>query len=105
MPRLIEYELALAHLTSRGLVCNYHNSGAFAFAPTLRPSIVGWIGPDDPTIRPELLPQVQKVVAPYPESLGALLGQACRIISSPIWAMPLSHWAYELEFGSGQWLA
>jgi hypothetical protein len=42
---------------------------------------------------------------PYEPNLAALLVRAWTdILPGRIWVMPASHWAYELDFGSKQWL-
>jgi len=106
MPRIIEYDEALAQLRREGLVCNYHNSGAFAFADAERVQVRGWIGKDDPTIRPEYAAMVRRVAEPYAPTLAGLARRFCEARpAGEAWVMPMSHWAYELQFGQGPWLA
>ena len=102
MPRIIEYTHALQTLTSQGLVCNYHNSGAFGFPRDVSTQFMGWIGPDDDTIREAARPFTRRVPAPYPQTLASLAaGFWRRALPGPTWVQPMSHWAYELQFGGG----
>lgn len=106
MPWIIDYPIVLEEMTRRGFRCNYHNSGAFAFdAPAGAVTTLAWIGPDDPTIRESFRP----LIRPFPEPYEPTLARAARKlwleqIGGAVWAMPTSHWAYELEHGSGQWM-
>lgn len=102
MPRMVDYAQALQQLESQGLVCNYHNSGAFAFAPGVTQHICGWIGREDSTIRPEMRPRTLQI---NPLAMPALAGRVWQTFPGPAWIMPMSHWAFELEFGSRDWLA
>ncbi len=103
--RIIDYDVVLQRLTGKGLVCNYHNSGAFAFGREVETKIIGWIGPEDLTIREAMLPQIMRVPAPYPANLARLAARVhVELLGDAVWAMPMSHWAYELEFGSGSWM-
>lgn len=105
MPRIIEYTIVEQHLRGLGLRCVYHNSGAFAFGDDAGARSVGWIGPDDPTLRPEARPLALQAPPPYESNLCDMFIRTWRQhIRSPIWVMPASHWAYELEFGSAEWL-
>src|SRR5207237_8459523 len=64
MPRIVEYKTVLQRMRDDGFVSLYHNSGAFGFAkdaktpfgsePQGRRQAVGWIGADDPTIKPQV---------------------------------------------------
>ena len=105
MPRIIEYPFALQHFQNQGLVCNYFNGGAFGFARGLDVHILGWIAADDPTIRPQLRPHIRLVTPPVEENMAraasAVWQKEC---PGPAWIMPLSHWAFELDFGSKNWL-
>src|SRR5438067_2002656 len=101
MPQIIDYEIVLERMRREGFKCVYHNSGAFEFIEG-EVKTVGWIGPDDPTIREEAKPFVRSVPPPYEENLTELLVKA---MPGMAWVMPMSHWAYELDFGSREWLA
>lgn len=105
VPKIIDYPDVLARMTGDGFRCLYHNSGAFGFAADVKPHVIGWIGLDDPTIRPEAMSHVRRVPPPYEQNL---LNGFARIwlqaLPGPVWIMPASHWSYELEFGNGDWL-
>jgi hypothetical protein len=46
------------------------------------------------------------VPPPYEQHLSDLLLSAWRdVLPGRIWMMPVSHWAYELDFGSREWMA
>jgi len=105
MPRIIDYPDVLARMTSDGLRSLYHNSGAFGFPPERKTFARGWIGPPDPTIRPDAQAIVRSIPAPHEANLAALATQAwLDLLPGPAWVMPKSHWSYELEFGSKAWL-
>jgi hypothetical protein len=102
---VIEYAIALAELQQRGLVCNYFNGGAFGFAKGVDVNILGWIAGDDPTIRPQLRPHVRQIPLPAEENMAKAAAAAWKNeLAGPAWIMPLSHWAFELDFGSKSWL-
>ena len=83
----------------------YYNSGAFGFGEDVPTRSVGWIGPADETIKEAVLPLIRHVSVPYEQTLTNLLLRAWReILPGRIWVMPGSHWAYELDFGSREWL-
>ena len=84
--------------------CVYHNSGAFAFAE--QPVItVGWIGPEDSSIRAEMREMTITVSAPYDTTLAALARVAWqKHLPGVVWVMPKSHWAFELADGSRDWM-
>jgi hypothetical protein len=66
----------------------------------------GWIGPPDGTIRPELAKFTRRVPEPSAATLARLAARAWReLLPGNVWVMPGSHWAYELNFGSRDWLA
>src|SRR5947209_3325205 len=108
MPRIVPYETVLPQMQAQGLRCVYHNSGAFGFAdPPGAGNVrgVGWIGPEDPTIRPAARALARQVPPPYERNLTELAARAWReFLPGPAWLMPKSHWAYELDFGSSQWM-
>jgi hypothetical protein len=83
----------------------YHNSGAFGFDPAVPTRSIGWIGPADPTIRNAAKPFTRQIPPPYTENLLRLTESAWQIIGGPAWLMPMSHWAYELQFGNPDWLS
>jgi hypothetical protein len=105
MPWIIEYEVVLEHMRERGFKCNYHNSGAFAFGDTAKVKTLGWVGPPDETIRPQVRPLTRAVGEPYEENLAKLCAKAWREqFPARVWAMPMSHWSYELNYGSRDWM-
>src|SRR5947209_719542 len=91
-------------MTSLGMRCLYHNSGAFGPDDPGALKAIGWIGPDDPTIRPEARALTRPVGPPYEANLADLATRAWAELRGPAWLMPRSHWAYELDFGSKTWL-
>ncbi len=105
MAAIIDYSLVLPRMQSQGLQCLYHNSGAFGFAPETRTCACGWIGPADPTVRSEALHLLRSVPPPYEVNLTRLLLELWRDqFGGPLWVMPRSHWSYELQFGSREWM-
>jgi hypothetical protein len=105
MPQIIEYSTVLESLTGQGLKSLYHNSGAFGFAEGTATISRGWIGPMDPSIRESARSLIRQVPLPHEPRLAHLLIDAWQqFLPGVVWVMPKSHWAYELEFGSRDWL-
>jgi hypothetical protein len=105
VPSIIDYPNVLETLRAAKLRCVYHNSGAFAFEDGISTQSLGWIGPVDESIRPEVRHLIRKVPPPFEENLSRLLVRAWReILPGKIWVMPASHWTYELDFGSRAWM-
>jgi hypothetical protein len=105
MPWIIDYEVVVEQMRRQKLKCNYYNSGAFGFADPRGVQHVGWIGPDDPTLRPAAREVAQAVAPPYEANLAELLTKTwLEHFPGRVWAMPMSHWAYELDYGSRDWL-
>ena len=105
MPTITEYSRVVEIMTRCGFVSLYPNSGAFGFPPESGAASVGWIGPDDPSIRPESRFLARRVAEPYESTLAMLCTQMwTEAIRTWAWVMPKSHWAYELTFGSPEWL-
>jgi hypothetical protein len=105
MPWIIDYDIVTEHMQKQKLKCNYYNSGAFGFADPAGVKHLGWIGPDDPTIRPAARELTRPVPAPYEENLADRLTRAWqKLLPGRVWAMPMSHWAYELAYGSRDWM-
>jgi hypothetical protein len=109
MPWIIDYDIVCERMREQNLKCNYYNSGAFAFADSAAggPDVrhLGWIGPDDPTIRPAARALARQVAEPYEQTLADLLTRAWQThFPGRVWAMPMSHWAYELSYGSRDWM-
>src|SRR3954468_8768105 len=83
----------------------YYNSGAFGFPPDVQPEIVGWLGPPDSTLRESAASLAISVVEPYEENLARVLIRAWQEhLPGRAWVMPMSHWSYELDFGSRDWM-
>jgi len=106
VPQIIDYADVLERLTNRGLVSLYHNSGAFGFPPVAKTQAVGWTGPDDQTLRPAARNIAVQIPPPYESNLAALLVRFWReqFGDAVAWVMPMSHWSYELDFGSAVWM-
>ena len=105
MPWIIDYEVVVEQMRQQRLKCNYYNSGAFGFADPKGVQHVGWIGPDDPTLRPAAREVARPVAPPYEANLSELLTRNwLEHFPGRVWAMPMSHWAYELDYGSRDWL-
>ena len=100
MPRIIDYPDVLGQLTADGLECHYYNGGAFGYPAG---GIVrGWIAAPDPTIKAEMLSNIRAVPAQNLPDLAARVW--LELLPGPVWVMPGSHWSYELNYGSRQWL-
>lgn len=105
MPRLIEYQHVLQRMADSGLRSLYYHSGAFGFDAAQPTHSFGWIGPPDPSIRDSARPFTRKAPKPYEASLASLAERAWQtLLTGPAWIMPKSHWAYELDFGSREWM-
>lgn len=105
MPSLIDYEAVQEHMDALGMRSLYYNSGAFGPKDAVSMRYFGWIGPDDPSIRPEALAHSRRVPPPYAQTLAALAARVWQeLLPGPAWVMPKSHWAYELDFGSKTWM-
>lgn len=105
MARIVDYDTVLQTLLGQGLKSLYYNSGAFGFPPGVVTQTLGLIGPEDPTIRPEALPFTRRVEPPFESTLAEFTLRIWRDhLPGPVWAMPRSHWAYELDFGSRDWM-
>lgn len=105
MPWIIDYQSVLDVLGGQGLNCHYHNSGAFGFAPEAGAQVRGWIGPPDPTIKPGARHLVRQVAPPHEQNLADLATRVWQqSLRGRVWLMPTSHWHYELNYGSRQWM-
>lgn len=106
MARVVDYADVLRQAETLGLRCVYYNTGAFGFQADAAVHIIGWLGADDPSIRPDLLAGAVRVPPPYPRSLVERLGRVWpAVVDGEAWVMPKSHWAFELDHGNGPWLA
>ena len=105
MPWIVEYAQVLQKMRDQGFKCLYYNSGAFGFGDGVETHSVGWVGPDDPSLRPEARSHTRQLTAPYERELTARVVRALReMFPGKVWVMPKSHWAYELDFGSRDWM-
>ena len=91
MPRIVDYPVVLDRMRGGGFVSLYHNSGAFGFARDAAVKMLGWLGPDDPTIRAEMRPFARAVEAPYAMNLANMLVASRRHLPGEAWLMPKSH--------------
>ena len=105
MTRIIEYDAVYKTLVGHdGLKSLYYNSGSFGF-PDVTTRTFGWIGLPDATIRPEAVAFTRQIPAPFAENLCRRALEIWRdSVPGALWAMPRSHWAYELDFGSRDWM-
>ncbi|HEX8325232.1 MAG TPA: hypothetical protein VF595_15120 [Tepidisphaeraceae bacterium] len=106
MARVVDYAVVLQHADTLGLRCVYYNTGAFGFAAGQTVHVVGWLGPEDASIRSDLLATTLRVPPPYPKTLAERFGQVWPdVVGGEAWVLPKSHWAFELDHGNGPWLA
>ena len=99
MPRIVEYSAVQSRMAAGGFVSLYHNSGAFGFARGADVRMLGWIGPDDATIRSEMRAFVRPVPPPHAVNLARMLLDGRRHLPGEAWLMPKSHWHFELLDG------
>lgn len=105
MPWIVDYSQVLQQMQGQGLRSLYYNSGAFGFAPEAAIQSVGWLGPEDPSLRPEARAIARQVPPPYERELTRRVVRAWQDhLPGSVWLMPKSHWAYELDFGSRDWM-
>jgi hypothetical protein len=103
--QIVDYDAVLEALLGQGLKSLYYNSGSFGFPPGVATQTIGWIGPPDRTIRPEALSFTRQIAPPHTQHLTELTLRAWgEFLPGVVWAMPRSHWAYELDFGSNDWM-
>jgi hypothetical protein len=105
VPVIVDYAQVLARMAATGFRCNYHNSGAFGFAGNIDVHVRAWIGPEDATIKPSLLPNVRTIAPPFAANLAQNFLRVWRqALPGKVWLMPMSHWHFELHDGSREWL-
>ncbi|HEV2294588.1 MAG TPA: hypothetical protein VGR35_12095 [Tepidisphaeraceae bacterium] len=105
MARIVEYERVLQRMHAEGFRSLYHNSGAFGFARGADVRYAGWAGPADGSIRAEARAFVRQVEPPYEANLARGAAQVwAQHLPGAAWVMPMSHWSYELDFGSRDWM-
>jgi hypothetical protein len=105
VPWIIEYETVIDRLKTDGLKCLYPNGGAFGFPLEAGAEVRGWIGPADETIKPSARSLARVVAEPYESTLADLCAQVCeKYLPGSVWVMPGSHWSYELNHSSHDWM-
>jgi len=105
VPWIIDYPVVLEQMREQRFKSLYYNSGAFGFPQDVQTHIVGWLGPPDPTIKAQVSDLGQHVPEPHEENLARLLRRAWeQHFPGRAWVMPMSHWSYELDFGSRDWM-
>ncbi|MGB7161509.1 MAG: hypothetical protein WBD40_25845 [Tepidisphaeraceae bacterium] len=105
VPTIVDYERVLQRMEADGFRSLYHNSGAFGFPRAADVRYAGWIGPPDASIRSEALEYVRHVDPPYESNLARLAGDVwTNHVPGTAWLMPMSHWSYELDLGSKEWM-
>jgi hypothetical protein len=106
VPRVLDYAFVLEQLQAQGLRCLYYNGGAFGFPPDANVKSVGWVGDEDPSLRPETRPWTRRVPQPYITNLVMLFERArSQLLPGEAWIMPKSHWAFELDHSpNAAWL-
>jgi len=102
---IIDYPVVLEQMREQRYKSLYYNSGAFAFPTDVAVKIVGWLGPDDPTIKADARGMGIQIPEPHEENLARLLVRVWQEhLPGRAWVMPMSHWSYELDFGSRDWM-
>ena len=105
VPTIVDYERVLQRMEAEGFRSLYHNSGAFGFARGADVKYAGWVGPADASIRAEARAFLRQIVPSYAENLARGAGDVwTEHLPGPAWVMPMSHWSYELDFGSRDWM-
>jgi hypothetical protein len=105
VPTIIDHERVLQRMEADGFRSLYHNSGAFGFARGAKVNYAGWVGPTDASIRAEARTYLRQIAPPYEENLSRGAGEVwTEYLPGPAWVMPMSHWSYELDFGSREWM-
>ena len=102
---IVDYPIVLERMEREGFRSLYHNSGAFGFVDEVGTESVGWIGEADETLKPAARLLARQVAQPIEENLTKMAVRVWQeFLPGPVWVMPKSHWAYELEFGSREWM-
>jgi hypothetical protein len=105
VPWIIDYPVVLEQMREQHFKSLYYNSGAFGFHGEIQPQIVGWLGPLDSTLKAHAHDMAIQIPEPHEENLAKLLVRAWREhLEGRVWLMPMSHWSYELDFGSRDWM-
>jgi hypothetical protein len=105
LPWIIDYPVVLEQMREQRFKSLYYNSGAFGFPADTEPTIVGWWGPPDSTLKAHAAGMGISVPEPHEQNLSRLLVRAWQEhLPGRIWIMPMSHWSFELDFGSREWM-
>jgi hypothetical protein len=105
VPTIIDYERVLQRMEADGFRSLYHNSGAFGFPRGTDVKYAGWVGPPDASIRADVRPFVRQIAPPYEPNLARMPADVwTQYLPGVAWLMPMSHWSYELDFGSREWM-
>jgi hypothetical protein len=105
MPKIVNYDAVVAEAEAMGLHSLYHRSGSFGFGDGVLVQHIGWLGPPDSTLRPVANLLVRQAAEPHARRLADALAYAgAELHVTNTWLLPMSHWAYELTFGGGEWL-
>jgi len=105
MPRIVEYPELLDAMHGLQLRSLYYNSGAFGFESGIDARSIGWICDEDSSLRPEARQLARLIPRPAEQELAHRLTRAvAEVLPAPVWIMPKSHWAFELDFGSRAWM-
>jgi len=105
LPWIIDYQIVLDQMRQQRFKCLYYNSGAFGFPQDVPVHTIGWLGPPDETIKPAAAPFTRQVSPPFEQNLAVLTARAWReIMPGRVWVLPMSHWAFELDYGSREWM-
>jgi hypothetical protein len=105
LPWIIDYPVVLEQMREQRFKSLYYNSGAFGFPQDVKTHVVGWLGPPDSTLKVHVLDVSQFISEPHEENLARLLLRAWeQYFPGRVWVMPMSHWSYELDFGSRDWM-
>lgn len=105
MPWIIDYPTVQEQMREMRFKSLYYNSGAFGFPPDVETEIVGWMGEDDPTLRDSARSLTRKIPEPYVDTMVKLLTRLwMEDLPGRAWVLPMSHWSYELDHGSKDWL-
>ncbi len=105
MSAIVDFANVLQRMEADGFRSLYHNSGSFGFSPGADVRYAGWVGPPDASIRAEARSYLRQFTPPYEQNLARAAADVwAQHLAGPVWVMPMSHWSYELDFGSHEWM-
>lgn len=105
VPIIVDFDRVLQRMEAEGFRSLYYNSGAFGFARGADVKYAGWVGPADGSIRAKARPYLRQIEPPYEINLSRGTADVwTQRLSGVAWVMPMSHWSYELDFGSRDWM-